>query len=174
MTDHDRRTDHDQRVVTEGPELVLTRTFDAPRELVFEAYSTCERLGEWWGPRSWPMAECTLEFREGGVWHYCLRGPGEGDESWGRAVFEEIVEPERIVYVDGFSDADGDPVEGTPETRSHVELADADGRTRLTVRAVYPSADELQQVLDMGMVAGITETFDRLDEHLARRVAGGG
>lgn len=158
-----------QKVVTDGGELVLTRTFDAPRELVFAAYSSCDHLSKWWGPRSWPMVECTMDFRVGGVWHYCLRG-NKGDESWGRAIFDEIVEPERIVYTDAFSDADGNVNEAMPQTQSSVELADADGKTRLTLRARYRSAADLQKVLDMGMVAGITETLDRLDEHLAATV----
>lgn len=160
-------TNSDQKVVTSEQELVLTRTFDAPRELVFAAYSSCEHLSNWWGPRAWPMVECTMDFHVGGVWHYCLRGPNEGDESWGRAVFNEIVEPKRIAYVDAFSDPEGNVKEGMPQTQSSVELADVDGRTRLTLRAEYPSSADLEKVLEMGMVDGLTETLDRLDEHLA-------
>ncbi len=165
---------NDQKVETAGPELVLTRSFAAPRELVFRAYSSCEHLREWWGPRSWPMAECTMEFRVGGVWHYCLRGPTPGDESWGRAEFEEIVRPERIVYTDAFSDADGSVDDSLPRTRSVVSLAEVDGRTRLTLRATYPTEGDLETVLGMGMVAGLTETLDRLEDHLARAVGGEG
>lgn len=157
----------DQEVVTGERELVLTRTFDAPRELVFAAYSSCEHLSNWWGPRAWPMEECTMDFRVGGVWHYCLRGPNEGDESWGKAVFDEIVEPERIAYTDAFSDSEGNVNEQMPQTKSSVELTDVDGRTRLTLRAEYPTPEDLEQVLEMGMEAGITETLDRLEEHLA-------
>jgi uncharacterized protein YndB with AHSA1/START domain len=161
----------DQTVETVGQELMLTRTFDAPRHLVFLAYSKCEHLSHWWGPRTWPMVECRMDFRVGGVWHYCMRGPKAGDESWGRAVFEEIVEPERIVYIDSFSDADGNVNEGMPQARSTIELADVDGNTRLILRARYSSPAELARVLDMGMVPGITETLDRLDEHLATIVS---
>jgi hypothetical protein len=84
------------------------------------------------GPRTWPMAECSMEFRVGGIWHYCLRGPNKGDESWGRAMFTEIAAQERIVYTDAFSDADGNIEEGMPQTQSTIEFADTDGRTRLT------------------------------------------
>lgn len=163
-------TSRDQTVVTTDTELVLTRVFDAPRELVFAAYSSCEHLRNWWGPRSWPIVECTIDFRVGGVWHYCLRGPNEGDESWGRSVFREIVEPERIAYTDAFSDAEGNVSEGMPETEGSVDLEDVDGRTRLTLRAKYPSKGDLEKVLNMGMEAGITDTLDRLDEHLTRIV----
>jgi uncharacterized protein YndB with AHSA1/START domain len=108
-----------------------------------------------------------MDFRVGGVWHYCMRGPNEGDESWGRAVFQEILEPERIVYTDAFSDAQGAVNEDMPQTRSVIELVDEEGRTRLTLRATYPTSADLKQVLDMGMVPGMTETLDRLGEHLA-------
>jgi len=164
-------TSRDQTFVTTRTELVLTRMFDAPRELVFASYSSCEHLRNWWGPRRWPMAECSIDFRVGGVWHYCLRGPNEGDESWGRSVFREIVEPERIAYTDAFSDADGHVDESMPQTEGSVDLEDVDGRTRLTLRAKYPSSADLEKVLHMGMEAGISETLDRLDEHLAQRVA---
>lgn len=160
-------SERDQQVTTTDTEFVLTRFFDAPRELVFAAYSSCEQLKNWWGPRSWPMAECTLDFRVGGVWHYCLRGPNEGDESWGWAVYHEIVEPERIAYTDAFADAEGNVNEAMPQTKSSVQLVDVDGRTKLTMRAKYPAPGDLKTVVEMGMEAGITETLDRLDEHLA-------
>jgi len=107
-----------------------------------------------------------MEFRVGGVWHYCLRGPNPGDESWGRAVFEEIVEPERIVYTDSFSDRHGNVNEGMPETRSTVEFSDLGDRTEVAIRARYPTADALQQVLDRGMIKGLTETLDRLEAYV--------
>ena len=159
-----------QTVDTSGNVLTLTRTFDAPRSLVFEAYSTCEHLKNWWGPRSWPMVECSMEFRVGGRWHYCLRGPNAGDASWGMAVFEEIVRPERLVYFDSFADEDGNVNENMPRTRSVLEFTDLGMSTRVTMTATYPSDADLKTVLDMGMIAGITETLDRLDEHLAALV----
>lgn len=167
-------SNHDMRIETTDHEIIITRHFDAPPELVFAAHASCERLGEWWGPRSWPMAECTIDFRAGGIWHYCLRGPNEGDESWGRADYEEIVEPERIVYVDAFSDADGNVNEEMPRTRVVVELEAVDGRTKLTSTATYPDPAHLKTVVEMGALEGIAETIDRLAEHLERAVASGG
>ena len=107
-----------------------------------------------------------MDFRVGGVLLYCLRGPNEGDESWGRAIYEEIVEPERIVYTDAFADADGNVNESMPTTRSTLEFEDLGGKTRLTMTATYPTADQLKTVIDMGMEPGITETMDRLEEYL--------
>lgn len=159
------------KVETSERELIYQRTFEAPRELVFRAYSSCEHLKHWWGPRSWPMAECTMDFREGGSWHYCLRGPNEGDASWGKAVFEEIVEPKRITYRDFFADEEGNTNSELPTVLTTLEFAEVEGQTRLTGRAVYPSADELETVLEMGMIEGMSETLDRLEEHLAEVVA---
>lgn len=79
--------------------LVLERVFNAPRELVFKMFKEPEHLKHWWGPKGWELPVCNIEFRPGGVWHYCMkcfdRNQGEfyGMESWGKAVYKEIVEP---------------------------------------------------------------------------------
>ncbi len=96
-----------QTVETRDNEIIFTRTFQAPRELAFEAYTTCEHLMNWWGPREWPLSYCKMDFKPGGKWHYCMKGPNQGDESWGLAIFKEINKPENIVYTDVFSDKDG-------------------------------------------------------------------
>lgn len=147
-------------------ELVIERIFDAPRELVFKAFAEPERLARWWGPKGWTLPVCKMDFRPGGVWHYCMRGP-EGGESWGKAVYREIVEPERIVYTDAFADADGNPIEGMPEMLITVEFAEHEGKTKLTSRTRFASVADLEATLAMGVVQGITETWDRLAEHLA-------
>jgi len=154
-------------VETTERELIFTRTFDAPRELVFRAYSSCEHLKHWWGPRTWPMQECTMDFREGGVWHYCLRGPNQGDASWGKAVFQQIVEPERLVYQDFFCDEQGNVNAELPTVLSTLEFTAVGGKTTLKGRAEYASPSDLKTVLEMGMVDGMSETLDRLEEHLA-------
>lgn len=155
-------------VETKDRELLMERIFDAPPELVFEAYSSCEHLKHWWGPKEWPMEECTLDFREGGEWHYCLRGPNDGDESWGKAIYKEIDKPERIVYLDYFSDKDGNINEEMPGTETTMIFEPHEGKTKLIGIAQYPSSDALKTVLDMGMVEGMTSSLDRLEEHLAQ------
>lgn len=147
-------------------EFVMERIFDAPRELVFKAFSECERLAHWWGPKGWTLPVCKMDFRPGGVWLYCMRGP-EGEESCGKAVYREIVEPERIVYTDAFADAEGNVLEGMPEMLITVTFAEHDGKTKLTNRAQFASAADLERTLGMGMVEGLTETWDRLEAYLA-------
>ena len=153
-------------VTSHGRELVMERVFDAPREVVFMAWTTCEHLMRWWGPRGWTLPVCTMEFRPGGIWRYGMRGPA-GETSWGKAVYREIIEPERIVYTDVFADEDGNPVAGMPEMLITVEFADQDGKTKLTSRTLFASVADLESTLEMGVVQGMTETLDRLEEYLA-------
>ena len=158
---------HKQKIETTEKELILEREFDAPRELVFEVYSSCEHLKHWWGPRQWPMAECSMDFRVGGEWHFCLRGPEGGDESWGKAIFKEIKKPELIVYNDYFSDKDGTINQDMPGMLITVKFKESDGKTKLISTTLFSTPEELQKSVEMGVVEGFTETLDRLDELLA-------
>lgn len=157
----------------EGNVLILEREFDAPKELVFKAFSEPEHLKQWWGPSGWTVPVCNVDFRPGGVWHYCMKcvdqnqGDFFGMESWGKGVYEEIIRNEKIVYRDYFSDAEGNEAEGMPSTRVTLLFEEQDGKTKLINRAEYDSSEALKTVLDMGMEQGITETWDRLEEHLA-------
>jgi uncharacterized protein YndB with AHSA1/START domain len=152
-------------------ELILERIFDAPRELVFQAFSKTEHLKRWFGPKGWSLPVSNIDFRPGGVWHFCMKCTDEsqeyfGQESWGKAVYHEIVEPERIVYTDAFSDAEGNIIEGMPQTLITMTFVEHEGKTKLISHALYASAEALQTVLDMGMIVGITQTWDNLEAFL--------
>ena len=153
--------------------LVLERVFDAPRELVFDMFSECEHLKHWWGPKGWELPVCKIDFRPGGEWHYCMKcvdesqGDFYGMESWGKQVYHEIDRPETLSYTDYFSDAEGNENSELPSTDGTIEFIDlGDGRTKLVSRSEYVSPEALKSVMDMGMLQGITETWDRLDERL--------
>lgn len=146
-------------------EFVAERVFRAPRERVFEAFSKPEHLKHWWGPTGWTLPVCELDFRPGGTWLYCMRGPG-GEESWGRATYEEIVPPEKIVYQDSFVGSDGNVLEGTPQLHVTLTFEALGDETRVTNRAVFGSPEELKAVLDMGMTEGFNQTWDRLETFL--------
>jgi uncharacterized protein YndB with AHSA1/START domain len=153
--------------------LVLERVFDAPRELVFRMFKDAEHLKRWWGPRGWEVPVCTVDFRPGGVWHYCMtcvdknQGDFYGMESWCKAVYKAINEPESIAYTDYFSDADGNVNNEMPSTEVELSFIDLGGKTQLVSRGTYATAEDLKTVMDMGLLEGITETWDRLEEHLA-------
>lgn len=153
-------------VETRERELIVTRTFEAPRTLVFEAYSDCRHLMQWWGPGEWPLVSCDMDFREGGTWQYCMKGP-EGDLSCGKAVYQEIRKPEKIVYTDYFTDEEGTVNEEMPAVQNTVTFADQDGKTVLTARTLFETPDALQSTLDMGVIEGFTITLDQLEAHLA-------
>jgi uncharacterized protein YndB with AHSA1/START domain len=147
-------------------EFVMERTFNAPRELVFKTYTKCEHLTNWWGPKGWTLPVCEMDFRPGGSWLYCMRGP-DGEESWGKAVYHEIVEPKRIVYADTFVDSDGNVIEGTPEMLITVAFSEEKGKTNLKMITIFPTVEALEAVINMGMEQGVTETLDRLEAYLA-------
>ena len=152
-------------------EFVITRVFDAPRTLVWRAWSECKHLQHWWGPTGWTLPVCKMDFRPGGVWHYCMKGPGPNGaemESWGRTIYREIVEPERIVSVDTFSDKEGNVVEGMPEMVIIVTFKEVDGQTKVISQTEFATAADLKAVLKMGMEEGVVQTWDRLAEHLAQ------
>lgn len=152
--------------------LVLERVFDAPRELVFSMFKEAEHLKHWWGPNGWELPVCNVDFRPGGEWHYCMkcvdRNQGEfyGMESWGKGIYKDINEPEMINYTDYFSDAEGNINTNMPSTEVTLEFVELDGKTNLINRGEYVSAEALKTVMDMGMMQGITETWNRLEEHL--------
>lgn len=152
--------------------LVLERVFDAPRDLVFKMFKEPEHLMRWWGPRGWELPVCNVDFRPGGVWHYCMKcvdqnhGEYYGMESWGKAVYKEIIEPEKLVYTDYFCDAEGNENESMPSTEVTLQFIDLGGKTKLVSRGEYVSEEALKTVMDMGMLQGITETWDRLEERL--------
>lgn len=145
--------------------IVTTRTFDAPRELVFAAWSDPDRIAQWWGPNGFTTTTSEFDMRPGGVWRFVMHGP-DGTDYQNRIVFEEVVRPERLVYShcgDGGA-GDVEPV----EFRNTVTFEDLGGRTRLTMRAVLPSAEERDRVArEHGAVEGAEQTLARLAEHLA-------
>ena len=154
-------TDKDART------FAMERTFDAPRETVFSAWSSAEHLNHWWVPGpSWTSVN-NVDFREGGRWHYCFRSP-EGEESWGLAHYREIVRPERIVYVDTFADADGNRLEGTPEMVISIAFAEAGGKTTVTATTEFASVEDLEATVGMGMVEGMGATWDSLAAYLPK------
>jgi uncharacterized protein YndB with AHSA1/START domain len=150
-----------------GRQIAIERIFDAPRELVWSAWTDCEHLQHWWGPTGWTLPVCKLDLRVGGVWHYCMRSPDGKQDSWGISTYREIVEPERLVLTDAFSDEQGTVAADMPEMLNTITFQEEGGKTRVTSTSEYGSAEELQRVIEMGVEQGVKETWDRLVEYLA-------
>jgi len=142
-------------------EIVMTREFDAPRELVFEAHTKCEHLTNWWGPRKYTLEVCELDFRPGGKYRFVHRGPEGVDEHGFRGEFREIVPPEKIVWT---FEWEGMPGHVSVDT---VTFEDLGGRTRLTAHSLFDSKEDRDGMLQSGMEEGAGETYDRLAEYVA-------
>jgi uncharacterized protein YndB with AHSA1/START domain len=138
-------------------ELVITRVFDAPRELVWKAWTDPEHLMRWWGPKYFTSPACKIDLRVGGRYLFCMRSP-EGKDFWSTGVYREIVEPERIVWTDSFADEKGNPVPashyGLPgdwpeEMLVTVTFDEHQGKTKMTLRhAGHPA--EMEEMAEAG------------------------
>jgi uncharacterized protein YndB with AHSA1/START domain len=139
-------------------ELVLTRNFNAPRELVFKVWTDAKHVAQWWGPHGFTTTIQEMEVRPGGAWRYAMRGPDGNDYPFD-GVYVEVVEPERLVF-------DG-TIHGSPERRVWTEVifADRAGKTEVTVRQLYSFESE---AITRGAPIGWSQQFDRLAEFLAR------
>ena len=155
---------------------VISRTFDAPRELVFAAFTEPSRMKEWWGPKGCKVIAQKMDLRPGGTYHYGMEMPG-GAAMWGKFVYREIVRPERIVLVNYFSDAAGattrHPMAPTwpLENLSTFTFEDVGGKTKLTIRwePINATAEEITtfNTAHASMTGGWTGTFEQLADYLA-------
>lgn len=167
----------DMTTSTADREIVVSRDFDAPRELVFKAWTEPKRLKEWWGPKGFPMLSLKLDLRPGGVLHYCMRAPN-GSEMWGKFVYREIAAPERIVFVNSFSDENGNltrhPMSPTwpLEVLNTLTLTEREGKTTLRLQGHPIKATEEERTTFDGahksMQQGFGGTFDQLAAYLAK------
>ncbi|PYU37253.1 MAG: ATPase [Acidobacteria bacterium] len=142
-------------------EVVLTRVFNAPRAMVFEAMTKPELLKRWMGPRGWSLIVSEIDLRVGGRWRSVLRSP-EGQEMGMSGVYREIDPPERIVSTEVYDDYPG-------ETVNTLLLREENGKTTFTCTILYPSKNVRDTVIASGMEHGAAECYDRLAEVLEAR-----
>jgi len=155
---------------------VIERVVDAPRERVWRAWTDAEHLRHWWGPKGFVVTHCRIDLKPGGIMHYCLRAP-DGGEMWGRFAFREVLRPERLVFVNSFSDAKGGVTRHPGhaswplEMLSTITFEALGGRTRITVQWQPHEATEAERkTFDEGrasMNQGWTGTFEQLAAYLA-------
>jgi len=141
-------------------EIEMTRVFNAPRRLVFEAHSRPEHVRRWWGGTEGEMTVCEMDFRPGGKWRYVIRKRGGQEYGFG-GEYREIVPPERFVWTFGF---DGMP--GQPGEEVYV-FGEQDGITTLRTYARFDSVQQRDGVIASGMEKGAAAMWDRLEAHLA-------
>jgi uncharacterized protein YndB with AHSA1/START domain len=151
-------------MANEGQELVLTRVFDAPRELVFKAWTDPKLVAQWWGPRGFTNPVCELDVRPGGAILIHMRGP-DGTVYPMTGVYQEVVEPERIVFTSAALDDKGNPMF---EVLTTVTFAEQDGKTKQILRARVIKSTVQAAPYIAGMEAGWTQSLERLTAYLAR------
>lgn len=139
-------------------EIVLTRVFKAPRELVYDAFSKPEILKKWFGPRGWSLVSCDVDARVGGGFRFVLRGP-EGHELGMRGIYRELSPPERSIHSESFDDVPGESV-------VTAAFTERDGATTLVATIRYPTKEVRDAVIKSGMEHGAAESYDKLAELL--------
>lgn len=158
-------------------EFVLSRTFDAPRDLVWKAWTDPKRLMEWWGPKGFTMKVAKLDLKPGGTFLYCLGGPN-GQDMWGKFAFREVVPPQKLEFINSFSNEQGEVTrhplhEKWPlELLSTITFAEYGGQTTITVRWIPFNATEDERKTfgenHASMNQGWGGTMDQLAAYLAR------
>jgi len=151
-------------MTNEERELVLTRVFDAPRELVFKAWTDPKQVAQWWGPHGFTNPVCDLDVRPGGAIRIHMRGP-EGTVYPMTGVYQEVVEPERLVFTSAALDADGNPMF---EVLTTVTFAEQGGKTKQIMRARVINTTAQAAPYIAGMEQGWTQSLERLAKSLAK------
>jgi uncharacterized protein YndB with AHSA1/START domain len=156
----------------------ISRVFDAPRDRVWKSWTEAERLKQWWGPKGFVVTHCKVDLRPGGTMHYCLRTP-DGKEMWGKFAYREIVKPERLVFVNSFSDPKGGVTRHPGhaswplEMLSTILFEELGGKTKVTVQWVPAdtSTETERKTFDEGrdgMKQGWGGTFDQFADYLKK------
>jgi uncharacterized protein YndB with AHSA1/START domain len=151
-------------------ELVIIRIFDAPRELVWKAWTEPEHFMRWWGPKDFTAPFCQIDLRVGGKYLNCMRSP-DGKDYWSTGVYREIVPMERLVFTDSFADENGNIVPATRygfgsdfplEMLVTVTFEDEDDKTKVTLKHTGLPAGKIGEQTE----AGWNESFDKLAQNL--------
>jgi len=147
--------------------MTITAEFDASPERVWQLWADPRQLERWWGPPTYPATVTSHDLRRGGRVEYHMTGP-EGDQPRGYWEIVEADAPRSLVFRDGFASDDGTPNTDLPVTTARVTIENiGDGRTRMSIDSIFPSAEAMEQVLAMGMEEGITQAVGQIDAILA-------
>jgi uncharacterized protein YndB with AHSA1/START domain len=156
-------------------EFVISHVFDAPRGLVWQAWTEADRLSQWWGPKGCTLEVKELDFRPGGLFHYSMHMP-DGNQMFGKFAYEELDAPERLVFTSSFADDDGNTIRAPfselfpIEIHNTLTFSEHEGRTTLTMRGVPLNASEAEQQffkdMNASMQQGWSGTLEQLTQYL--------
>jgi uncharacterized protein YndB with AHSA1/START domain len=146
---------------TEDRELLITRTFDAPRALVFQAWTDPKHVVHWWGPRGFTNTVHEMDVRPGGIWRFTMHSP-DGIDFPNKIVFEEVVKPSRLVFLYS-EDMEGDPHQFSVT----VTFTTKGQKTEITMRMIFRSKQDRDRAVEQyGAIEGNKQTLDRLEAYL--------
>ncbi|MBO9637060.1 MAG: SRPBCC domain-containing protein [Siphonobacter aquaeclarae] len=152
-------------VTKEARTIDVTRTFAAPRQSVWAAWTQKELLDQWWAPRPWKAQTKEQHFAEGGQWLYAMVGP-QGEEHWSQAVYKAIHPESSFGFSDGFCDRDGNIDENMPRMDWLLRFEDAGDETVVHIHIVHRSLEDLEKIIEMGFKEGFSMAMEGLDELL--------
>ena len=156
-----------QQSTTSDREIVISRLIDAPRKLVFEAWTDPEHLEKWWGPTGFSTTTKEFDFRPGGQWIHTMHGP-DGTDYPNEVYYEEVVKPERITYAHGGGDDVG---VNDAQFQATITFEDEGGKTRLTMKSLFQTAKQRDHVVEKyGAIEGGHQTLGRLNEYVTNEL----
>jgi uncharacterized protein YndB with AHSA1/START domain len=145
--------------------LTVVRSFDAPLERVWSAWSESEILDQWWAPHPYKAVTKTMDFREGGFWLYNMMGP-TGDGSWCKESYQKINPEELIINAVSFCDEDGNINMEFPTMHWKKEFSENESETTVTIEITYDKEADMEMILQMGFKEGFTAGLDNLEQYL--------
>jgi uncharacterized protein YndB with AHSA1/START domain len=150
----------------ENKTITVKREFAAELPLVWDAYTKSEILDQWWAPKPWKARTKTMDFREGGYWHYAMVGP-EGEEHWALATYKTIDPKRRFTALDGFADAEGVVNTEMPQSKWEVSFTPKEEVTLVENMITFDDLAQLETTIQMGFKEGLTMAMENLDALLA-------
>ncbi|MGV3774600.1 MAG: SRPBCC family protein [Verrucomicrobiales bacterium] len=155
----------------------ISRSIHAPRELVYQAWSQADHLLQWWGAKGMPISISQFNFKPGGKFHYCMKGPNNFN-IWGIFEYQEMTAPEKITYISSFSNEAGEitkapfPMDWPAKVHNTLTLKEESGKTilKLESRPINPTPEQAEtfQKMNDSMQQGFGGTLDLLEEYVAR------
>jgi uncharacterized protein YndB with AHSA1/START domain len=156
----------DFSVDKENKTITVKREFEAERSLVWDAYTKSEILDQWWAPKPWRAKTKTMDFKEGGHWHYAMVGP-EGEEHWAVAHYKTIQVRKNFTGLDAFTDAEGNVNKELPQSKWNVSFSDKGEATLVEFQIAFDDLAQLETTIQMGFKDGLRIAMEGLDELLA-------
>jgi uncharacterized protein YndB with AHSA1/START domain len=151
----------------EARTLTIERVFDAPRELVWSAWTEPDKIVKWWAPAHWNTTSYEMDVRPGGIWKYCMEADDKSMTSCGLIKYQEVNKPELIVWKDHFTDKDGNILSNMPMMVSTIKFIEEDSKTKIMNTVQFEKVEDLEKVIAMGVEEGMGQAWDNLENFLS-------